>query len=198
MEFAADRFAGTQYLLVPDGAGPFPAVLVTWYNAEDSAGLAEKARGTVDFGLQLVRRGFVTLCIGGEAGVLSPESLPAAEELGAVNMEYLIAEGIAHSHVPASRCVRASINHCATNQGPGDQKIWRAAECASKGDGGLPAGCRQAGSDAAWRNGRRSARRCGPVADRRTTARQSSSTILEGHGGGPDAAPCVTANSACR
>ncbi len=52
------------YLLVPDGDGPFPAVLVTWYNAKDSAGLTEKARGTVDFGLQLARRGFVTLCLG--------------------------------------------------------------------------------------------------------------------------------------
>jgi len=64
-EFAPDRFAGTQYLLVPDGQGPFPAVVVTWYNSEDSAGLVEKARNRVDFGYQLAKRGFVALCIGG-------------------------------------------------------------------------------------------------------------------------------------
>jgi dienelactone hydrolase len=65
VEIARDQFAGPQYLLVPDGRGPFPAVLVTWYGSEESAGLTEKARGTVDFGYQLAKRGFVTLCIGG-------------------------------------------------------------------------------------------------------------------------------------
>lgn len=65
VEFAPDRFVGAQYLLVPDGAGPFPAVLVTWYNSEDSAGLTEKYRGMLDYGAQLAQRGFVTLCIGG-------------------------------------------------------------------------------------------------------------------------------------
>jgi pimeloyl-ACP methyl ester carboxylesterase len=64
---------GTQYLLVPDGAGPFPAVVVTWYTSEDSAGLTDKYRGVVDFGYQLARRGFVALCIAnvgsGEGGI---------------------------------------------------------------------------------------------------------------------------------
>jgi dienelactone hydrolase len=78
VEFASDRFSNTQYLLVPDGRGPFPAVLVTWYGAADSAGLEEKAKGTVDFGYRLAKRGFVTLCIGGEAGVLSPENVSAS------------------------------------------------------------------------------------------------------------------------
>jgi len=76
VEFARDRFAGTQYLLVPDGAGPFPAVVVTWYGSEDSAGLTEKTRGTVDFGYQLAKRGFVALCIGsvsGQGDVRSPD-----------------------------------------------------------------------------------------------------------------------------
>ncbi len=75
VELAPEKFAGTQFLLVPDGPGPFPAVLVTWYNAEDSAGLTEKTRGTVDFGYQLARRGFVTLCIGG----VSQEAARTAE-----------------------------------------------------------------------------------------------------------------------
>lgn len=64
VQVAPDTLIGPQYLIVPDGKGPFPAVLVTWYNSEDSAGLAEKARGTVDFGYQLAKRGFVTFCIG--------------------------------------------------------------------------------------------------------------------------------------
>jgi len=65
VEVSPGRLVGTQYLLVPDGKGPFPAVLVTWYGSEDSAGLTEKQRGIVDFGAQLARRGFVTLCVGG-------------------------------------------------------------------------------------------------------------------------------------
>ncbi len=69
VEVSPGKPVGTQYLLIPDGEGPFPAVLVTWYGSEDSAGLKEKARGTVDFGYQLAKRGFVTLCVGG----LAPE-----------------------------------------------------------------------------------------------------------------------------
>jgi len=65
VEVAPDTFAGPEYLLVPDGEGPFPAVVVTWYNSADSAGLSEKCRGTLDFGYQLAKRGFVALCIGG-------------------------------------------------------------------------------------------------------------------------------------
>ncbi len=64
VEVAPGRMVGSQYLLIPDGQGPFPAVVVTWYGSTDSAGLTEKARGTLDFGAQLANRGFVTLCIG--------------------------------------------------------------------------------------------------------------------------------------
>ncbi len=65
IEVSPGRVIGPMYLLIPDGQGPFPAVLVTWYGSADSAGLNEKARGTVDFGYQLAKQGFVTLCIGG-------------------------------------------------------------------------------------------------------------------------------------
>jgi dienelactone hydrolase len=65
VEVSPGRLAGPQYLLVPDGKGPFPAVLVTWYGSDDSAGLAEKHRGILDFGFQLAKRGFVALCVGG-------------------------------------------------------------------------------------------------------------------------------------
>ena len=52
------------YLLVPKGTGPFPAVFVPFYEPLTSIGRVEKARGTHDYGLQLVKRGFVTLSIG--------------------------------------------------------------------------------------------------------------------------------------
>jgi len=51
------------YLLVPDGEGPFPAVLVVFYDAKSGAGLNKKGR--VDFGYRLTKRNFVTLSIGG-------------------------------------------------------------------------------------------------------------------------------------
>lgn len=78
VEVAPDKLAGTQYLLVPDGPGPFPAVLVTWYGSADSAGLTPKQRGVVDFGYELAKRGFVTLCVGNvgaEKGVQPLSSL---------------------------------------------------------------------------------------------------------------------------
>jgi len=49
------------YLLIPDGKGPFPAVLVVYYDPETGAGLGKELR---DFAYQLVKRGFVTLSIG--------------------------------------------------------------------------------------------------------------------------------------
>ncbi len=68
------------YLLVPKGKGPFPAVLVVYYDAEAGAGLNPKTK-LRDFGYQLTRRGFVSLSIGwprsytdGEAASLQPLS----------------------------------------------------------------------------------------------------------------------------
>jgi len=57
---------GEGWLLVPDGAGPFPAVLVLYYEPETSVGLGKEPLR--DFGLQLARRGFVTLSIGTPGG----------------------------------------------------------------------------------------------------------------------------------
>lgn len=59
------------WLLVPEGEGPFPAVLVVFYEPETSVGLGvnDKPPGPYrDFGLQLARRGFVTLNIGTPGG----------------------------------------------------------------------------------------------------------------------------------
>lgn len=53
------------WLLVPPGEGPFPAVLVPFYEPETSIGLGKPGR---DFAYQLTRRGFVTLAIGSPGG----------------------------------------------------------------------------------------------------------------------------------
>lgn len=54
------------YLLLPQGAGPFPGVVVPYYEPESSTGLNEtKLR---DFAYQLTKRGFVTLSIGSPGG----------------------------------------------------------------------------------------------------------------------------------
>jgi len=53
------------YLLVPSGKGPFPAVVVPYYEPETSIGLQKELR---DFALQLTRRGFVSLSIGSPGG----------------------------------------------------------------------------------------------------------------------------------
>ena len=55
------------WLLVPSEKGPFPAVLVVYYEPETSVGLDPKHE-LRDFGLQLARRGFVTLNIGTPGG----------------------------------------------------------------------------------------------------------------------------------
>jgi dienelactone hydrolase len=54
------------YLLIPPGNGPFPAVLTVYYEPETAIGMSPQK--TRDFGLQLVRRGFVTLNIGSPPG----------------------------------------------------------------------------------------------------------------------------------
>ena len=60
------------YLLVPEGKGPFPAVLVVFYDAETGAGL-KPDKMSCAFGHQFTRRGFVSLSIGG-AGSYTPPS----------------------------------------------------------------------------------------------------------------------------
>ncbi len=55
------------WLLIPPGPGPFPAVLVVFYDPETSVGLNPNATRR-DFALELTRRGFVTLSIGSPGG----------------------------------------------------------------------------------------------------------------------------------
>lgn len=58
---------GAGWLLIPDTPGPKPAVLVVYYEPETSVGL-NRNQPDRDFGLQLARRGFVTLSIGSPGG----------------------------------------------------------------------------------------------------------------------------------
>jgi hypothetical protein len=60
------------YLLVPSGRGPFPAVVVPYYEPESSIGVGKVQLR--DFGYQLTRRGFVSLSIGSPGGdALNPD-----------------------------------------------------------------------------------------------------------------------------
>jgi dienelactone hydrolase len=61
VEIAPDNRTVDGYLLLPDGKGPFPAVVVVYYDAETGVGLGKELR---DFGYQLTKRGFVALSIG--------------------------------------------------------------------------------------------------------------------------------------
>jgi len=78
VEIGPDRQSVTGYLLVPDGAGPFPAVVVVYYDPETAVGLGKENR---DFALQLARRGFVALSIGTpEFASLKPPYRPLCEQ----------------------------------------------------------------------------------------------------------------------
>jgi dienelactone hydrolase len=83
------------YILIPDGPGPFPAVLVVFYEPRTSVGLEEKARGKHDFGWQLAKRGFVTLSIGTPGSIERPKAdtrellVSSAEESGRQPLSYL-------------------------------------------------------------------------------------------------------------
>ena len=57
------------YLLIPDGSGRRPAVLVVYYEPETGIGLKGEHR---DFALALARRGFVTLSVGHDYSLYYP------------------------------------------------------------------------------------------------------------------------------
>lgn len=77
----APRVYRDAYLLVPDGQGPFPAVLVVYYDARTGAGVIRK-RGALlrAFGYDLARRGFVALCVG-DPGVLRSADSPVDADM---------------------------------------------------------------------------------------------------------------------
>ena len=80
------------YLLAPEGKGPFPAVLDVFYYPEDGAGIKEDRRRQNDFGYQLVKRGFVSLCLGQNPTAPRPEAdlyYPAWDKAQVQPLSYL-------------------------------------------------------------------------------------------------------------
>ena len=68
VEVASDRTLDG-YLLVPDGRGPFPAVLVVYYEPDTAIGRGREGR---DFASRLARRGFVALSLGVSPDRITP------------------------------------------------------------------------------------------------------------------------------
>ena len=75
IEVAPKRLTDDAYLLVPDGKGPFPAVVVVFYDAKTGIGLGKSER--CDFALQLAKRGFVTLSLGSAPATFYPDKAGA-------------------------------------------------------------------------------------------------------------------------
>lgn len=98
------------YLLKPQGNGPFPAVLVPFYEPLTSIGEGKKGRGTHDYGLQLARRGFVTLSIG------TPGAL---ESIGVDTRKALVDAGEKERRQPLTLLAYVAANcHTALSQMP--------------------------------------------------------------------------------
>ncbi len=70
IETAPGRIVDDAYLLIPDGKGPFPAVLVVYYEAKTGIGAGKSELR--DFASQLAKRGFVTLSLGGDPNTYYP------------------------------------------------------------------------------------------------------------------------------
>src|SRR5262245_2863135 len=98
------------YLLVPESKGPLPAVLVPFYEPRTSIGEGTKGRGTHDYGLQLVKRGFVTLSIGTPGPV---------DKIGVETRELLTAAGVEQKRQPLTLLAYVAANcHTALAQMP--------------------------------------------------------------------------------
>ncbi len=61
LQLAPDKTTDDAYLLLPKGKGPFPAVVVVFYDARTGIGLGKEFG---DFAYQLAKRGFVALSLG--------------------------------------------------------------------------------------------------------------------------------------
>ena len=70
IETAPGRTVDDAYLLIPEGKGPFPAVVVVFYDAKTGVGLGKSPMR--DFALQLAKRGFVALSLGGDPNTYYP------------------------------------------------------------------------------------------------------------------------------
>ncbi len=107
IEIAPDRTAPA-YLLMPEGQGPFPAVLDVFYRPEGGAGLLPEARLQHDFGYQLTRRGFVSLCVGLQPGLEgSPIYYP--------NWHHAALQPLSYLAYVAANCCNLLANHPAVD-----------------------------------------------------------------------------------
>jgi hypothetical protein len=70
VETAPGRHVDDAYLLVPDGDGPFPAVVVVFYEAK--TGIGQGKSPFRDYAYQLAKRGFVALSLGGDPNTYYP------------------------------------------------------------------------------------------------------------------------------
>lgn len=70
LQVAPDRTTEDVYLLTPQGKGPFPAVVVVFYDGK--TGIGEGKKSQRDFALQLVKRGFVALSMGSDPNTYYP------------------------------------------------------------------------------------------------------------------------------
>ncbi len=70
LQIAPDRTTEDAYLLTPKGKGPFPAVVVVFYDGKTGIGEGKKTQR--DFALQLVKRGFVALSMGSDPNTYYP------------------------------------------------------------------------------------------------------------------------------
>lgn len=75
LEVAPGRTTEDAYLLIPEGKGPFPAVLVVYYDGKTGIGEGKAERR--DFALQLARRGFITLSLGSPPASYYPDKAKA-------------------------------------------------------------------------------------------------------------------------
>ncbi|HEY7427298.1 MAG TPA: prolyl oligopeptidase family serine peptidase [Gemmataceae bacterium] len=71
LAIAPDLTTDDAYLLVPDGKGPFPAVLVVFYDAKTGIGRGNPGAPR-DFAYQLAKRGFVALSLGSAPATFYP------------------------------------------------------------------------------------------------------------------------------
>lgn len=70
LQTAPRRTVADAYLLIPAGRGPFPAVVVVYYEAATAVGLGQAEHR--DFARLLAKRGFVTLSLGGDPNTYYP------------------------------------------------------------------------------------------------------------------------------
>ncbi|MCE9530242.1 MAG: prolyl oligopeptidase family serine peptidase [Planctomycetes bacterium] len=74
IQTAPKREVDDAYILIPEGKGPFPAVVVVYYDAKTALGLMEKEKGAFrDYAHQIAKRGFVALSLGGDPNTYYPD-----------------------------------------------------------------------------------------------------------------------------